>query len=452
MHDMTSGKPYKLIFYFTIPLFIGNLFQQFYNIADTLIVGRALGENALAAVGSTGSINFLIIGFAQGLTAGLTIITAQRFGARDPKGVRRSFATCISISAIVAVLLTLLSVIFVRDILQWMQTPADIIDQAEEFITIIFWGIPFSIAFNLLSNVLRALGDSRTPLFFLVIAVIVNIVLDLILIPYFHMGVAGAGIATVTAQIVASLLCAFYIFKKINILHFRRKDFGLNKEEWTTHLRVGLPMGFQSSIIAIGSIALQTALNSLGTQVVAANTAAARIDQFATQPMASFGITMATFTAQNLGARKFSRIMEGVKQCLIMSCSFSVVAGAAIIIFANQLVMMFLKEPDPQILSLSRIYFIINGSLYILLAVLFIIRYTLQGLGKSFVPTMAGIAELLMRTGAAVFLARSFGYPGAASANPLAWLGSLLVLIPSYVLAVKTLRTLKDGDAIPNKF
>ncbi|WP_071131501.1 MATE family efflux transporter [Enterococcus timonensis] len=449
MQDMTQGRPYKLIFAFTIPLFIGNLFQQFYNIADTLIVGRTLGENALAAVGSTGSINFLIIGFAQGLTAGLSIITAQRFGAKDSRGVRKSFATSIIISGIVAIVLTIFSVLFVRQILELMQTPTDIINQAEQFIKIIFMGIPASITFNLLSNMLRALGDSRTPLFFLVIASVVNIVLDLVLITQFQMGVAGAGVATVTAQIVASLCCAYYIYKKVPLLHVRKKDFTLVKKEWQAHLAVGFPMAFQSSIIAIGSIALQTALNNLGTQVVAANTAAGRIDQFATQPMASFGIAMATFTAQNLGAKKYRRIIQGVKECLIMSGAFSIVAGALIIIFANQLVSLFLKVPNPEILHLSRTYFIINGSMYLLLAVLFIIRYTLQGLGKGMIPTLAGIAELLMRTLAAIFLAQAFGYPGAASANPLAWLGSLLVLIPSYVKAVRQLNILAEEQNRP---
>lgn len=442
MHDMTTGKPYKLIFYFTIPLFIGNLFQQFYILADTLIVGRTLGENALAAVGSTGSINFLIIGFAQGLTAGLSIVTAQRFGAKDSRGVRRSFATCISISVVVAILLTIFSVTMVHQILLWMQTPAEIIGPAESFIKVIFWGIPASIAFNLLSNILRALGDSRTPLFFLVVASVVNIALDLLLITQFHLGVVGAGIATVTAQIVASLLCAFYIYKKIYILHFKKKDFTFAKKEWLVHMNVGFPMAFQSSIIAIGAIALQTALNNLGTEVVAANTAASRIDQFATQPMASFGIAMATFTAQNLGAKKYHRIMQGVKQALLMSCSFSVVAGALIIVFAQQLVGIFLKVPNPEIIRLAKTYFWINSSMYALLAVLFIIRYTLQGLGKGFIPTLAGIAELLMRTLAAIFLAQLFGYPGAAAANPLAWLGSLMVLIPSYISSVKKLKAL----------
>lgn len=451
MQDMTQGKPYKLIFYFTIPLFIGNLFQQFYNIADTLIVGRTLGENALAAVGSTGSINFLIIGFAQGLTAGLSIITAQRFGAKDFQGVRRSFATCMMISAVAGIFLTFFAVFFVREILQLMQTPEEIIDQAESFIKIIFMGIPASITFNLLSNILRALGDSRTPLFFLVIASIVNISLDIILITQFHLGVAGAGIATVTAQVVASILCAYYIYKKVSILHVKKTDFKYEKEEFKSHIYVGVPMAFQSSIIAIGSIALQTALNNLGTVVVAANTAAGRIDQFATQPMASFGIAMATYTAQNLGAKKFHRIIQGVRECLLMSGGFSLVAGGLIIIFANELVGFFLKNPNPEILKLSKTYFMINGSMYVLLAVLFIIRYTLQGLGNSLVPTLAGLGELLMRALAAIFLAQAFGYPGAASANPLAWLGSLAFLIPSYLKAVKKLKAYSEENKLSSE-
>lgn len=443
MHDLTKGKPYKLIFLFTIPLFIGNLFQQFYNIADTLIVGRTLGEASLAAVGSTGSISFLIIGFAQGLTAGLTIITAQRFGAKDYSGIKKSFATCISISVIVAILLTALSVTFVHPILIWMQTPPEIIQQSEKFITIIFWGIPASIAFNLLSNILRALGDSRTPLLFLIVASIINVVLDLVFILNFKMGVEGAAIATVIAQVISSILCSLLIYKKVYLLHFRKKDFTFHWFEWRQHMNVGFPMAFQASIIAIGAIALQTALNSLGTAAVAANTAGSKIDQFATQPMASFGIAMATYTAQNLGAKKYHRIILGVRQSLMMSCGFAVVAGSVIIIFAQQLVNLFLKVPNPEILRLSKIYFMINGSMYFILAILFIVRYTLQGLGKGFIPTVAGIAELVMRFLAAVVLAKAFGFKGAVLANPLAWIGSVAVLVPSYLSSVKQLRKLE---------
>ncbi|STP37909.1 Na-driven multidrug efflux pump [Enterococcus durans] len=287
MRDLTTGTPAKLIFLFTIPLLVGNIFQQFYNMVDMIIVGQTIGKEALAAVGATGSITFLIIGFAQGLTAGLSIITAQRFGTQDFRGVKKSFAVAIIISFTVTAILTVLSLVFLRPLLLLMQTPPDIIQQAQEFISVILGGMFASMAFNLLSNMIRALGDSRTPLFFLIFAVIINVILDLVFIINFHMGIAGAGYATVIAQISASLMCVIYIKRKIPLLQVSKSDFKIDKDTIFTHLNAGLPMAFQSSIIAIGAVVLQSALNSLGTDVVAAQAAAGRIDQFATQPMMS---------------------------------------------------------------------------------------------------------------------------------------------------------------------
>lgn len=442
MHELTKGNPAKLILLFTVPLLVGNIFQQFYNMVDMIIVGQTLGKNALAAVGSTGSISFLIIGFAQGVTSGLSILSAQRYGAHDYRGVKRSFATSIIVSAIVTIVLTTLSLVFVRPMLVLMQTPPEIIDEAQTFITIIFAGIFASVSFNLLANEIRALGDSRTPLLFQIVAVIINIVLDLIFIIHLHMGVGGAGFATVIAQIVSSLLCLVYIKKRIPFLQVHRKDFAWDVTELKAHLVVALPMAFQSSIIAIGSIVLQSALNGLGTDVVAAQSAASKIDQFATQPMASFGITMATFTAQNLGAKEYGRILKGVKQCLMMSVGFSIIAGIVVIVFGHDLVHLFVSAKETKVFEYAQIYFDFNGSMYWLLAVLFILRYTLQGLGQSTVPTIAGIMELLMRSFAAIFLTQIWGYPGAAAASPMAWFGSVAVLFVSYLKAMKKLRQL----------
>lgn len=445
MKELTTGKPLKLIFLFTIPLLIGNIFQQFYNMADMIIVGQTLGKNALAAVGATGSITFLIIGFAQGLTSGLSIITAQRFGAKDYQGVKKSFAVSIFISAIVTILLTVLSLVFVHPLLLLMQTPKEILADAQTFISIILIGIFAAMAFNLLSNMIRALGDSRTPLLFLIIASVINVVLDLVLIINFHMGVAGAGIATVTAQIVASLLCVIYIQRRIPNLQIRKKDFAFSKRDIRDHLNAALPMGFQTSIIAIGAIVLQGALNSLGTDAVAAQAAAGKIDQFAIQPMMSFGITMATFTAQNYGAKKYGRILEGVKSALSLSIIFSFFAGGIVIFFGKQLVTLFVSASETQVIHLSQVYFNINGSLYWVLAILLVVRYTLQGLGQSVIPTLAGIMELVMRSFAAILLTAMFGYVGAAAASPLAWIGSTVVLVFSYLKAIKRLKQLEAG-------
>lgn len=443
MKELTHGNPAKLIILFALPLFVGNVFQQFYSMVDMVVVGQTLGKDALAAVGATSSVSFLIIGFAQGLTAGLSIITAQRFGAQDAQGVRKSFATSIIISLGVTIVLTALSLIFLRPLLLLMQTPPELLNQAQEFISVILGGIFASMSFNLLSNMVRALGDSRTPLFFLAFAVVINVVLDLVFIIYFHMGVAGAGFATVIAQIAASLMCIWFIRRKIPLLQISRKHFSFDKADFRIHLNAALPMGFQSSIIAIGAVILQSALNTLGTDVVAAQTTANRIDQLAILPMMSFGITMATFTAQNLGAKEYGRILQGVKQCLLMSGAFSIFAGILVITCGQYFVALFVSRSETRVFELAQIYFNINGSLYWILAILFILRYTLQGLGQAKIPTIAGIMELVMRSFAAIILTHAFGFIGAAFASPLAWIGSTAVLLTSYF---KAMRYLKKKD------
>lgn len=302
VQDLTRGKPVKLILLFTIPLLIGNVFQQFYSMADTIIVGRTIGVDALAGVGATGSLSFLIIGFAQGLTAGLSVITAQRFGADDYDGVRKSVTVSLLISAVLTVVLTAIAVLTARPLLTLLQTPANIIDDAYDYIIIIFWGIFASMLFNLLSNVVRALGDSRTPLLFLIVACVLNIVLDFVFILAFKMGVAGAAWATVIAQVVSCALCILYIAKRIPLLRLCKKDWKVDASYIRTHCRVGLPMAFQTSIIAIGAMILQVPLNKLGSTAVGAFTAAQKIDNLAVQILMSFGITMATYAAQNYGA------------------------------------------------------------------------------------------------------------------------------------------------------
>ena len=432
--DMTSGKPIKLIWNFTIPLLIGNLFQQLYNMADTFIVGRTIGVHALASVGSTGSIIFLILGFANGLTAGLAIPLAQRYGAKNYSGVKRSFYVSILISAVVAILLTILSMIFCRQILEVMQTPAEIIDGAYDYLMVIFAGIFSSMAFNLLSNIFRSIGDAKTPLYFLVIACIMNIILDVVFIAGFGMGVEGAGSATVLSQIFSALACIIYIWKKIPILRLNSKDFVAESSDVREHVRISFPMAFQSSIIAIGAIIIQITLNQLGATAVAAYTAAQKIDQVAILPMMSFGVTMATFVAQNYGAKKYDRIWRGVRDCIKLSLTFAISVGIILNVFSPIFIRAFVGVGHEEVVELGAIYFITNGTMYSLLSLLFIYRYTLQGVGKTFTPTVAGIMELCMRTFAAVVLSNLYGYTGATMANPLAWLGSLIPLMIAYYL------------------
>ena len=440
MRDLTQGSPAKQILFFTIPLVIGNLFQQLYNFSDTVIVGQTLGVKSLAAVGATGSIMFLILGFVQGFTAGLSIITAQRYGARDIAGVRKSMASTLIVSALTTVIVTILSLLAVYPLLKIMQTPAEIFNQAFIFIAIILGGIFATMGYNVTANSLRAIGDSRSPLVYLIVGMIINIILELWFIIGLNYGVAGAALATIIAQLVSTILSFWHIYRFSPLLQVHRSDFKWDPVDIRIHLRAGLPMGFQSSIIAIGALVLQGALNTLGTDAVAATTAAQRIDQVATLPLMSFGITMATFAAQNYGAKQYERILIGVKQALFMSMGFGLFMGILEIAFGDFAVMLFVGADQQRVLELAQQYFWANGAFYYILSALFIIRYVLQGLNDSKTPTFAGIAELMMRTVAAITLVGPFGFFGASLANVLAWIGSLIVMIPAYRKITKKLR------------
>lgn len=437
--SMTQGSPAKLVLFFTLPLLAGNLFQQFYNMMDTLIVGRAIDVSALAAVGCTGSIMFLIIGFVQGLTTGLSIVTAQRFGAGDLDGVRRSFAACIVLCVLVTAVLTGLSVPLARPILEFMRTPADIIEQAYAYIVVIYIGTGAAMLFNLLSNIIRALGDSRTPLYFLIIASVLNVVLDLAFILGLKMGVAGAAWATVIAQLVSGLLCILYIAKKFPVLHLQRADFHLTGEELARHACLGLPMGFQASIIGIGVIILQFVLNGFGSLSVAAFTAAQKIEQIFCSPLSSFGMTMATYAAQNYGAGRVDRIRQGVRSCAYMSVGYSLVVLAVNLLLGGPLAAIFVGKDAAEVVSMAAAYLRTTGLFYPTLSLLFIYRYTLQGLGQGVVPTIAGIMELVMRAVGVLLLAGPFGFGGICVAYALAWPGSMIPLLIAYLITMHRL-------------
>lgn len=435
---MTTGNPAKLILLFALPLIVGNIFQQFYSMADTVIVGRTIGVNALAAVGCTGSISFFILGFVMGFTSGLSIITAQKFGAQDEEGVKRSFAVSILLSIAVTVVMTSVSLVLVRPILEILKTPPEIIDDASSYLFIIFCGIGASVLFNLSSNMLRALGDAKTPLYFLVFACCINIVLDFVLILVFHMGVSGAGLATIFSQMLSGICCFIFIMKKMPLLWVEKRHFREGLGEMRKHLNTALPMAFQMSIIAIGALILQFALNGLGAVSVAAYTAAQKIDSIATMPINSLGAAMATYSAQNYGANKPDRVRKGVFQCILISVSFSIVMGLINIFAGSSLAAIFVGKGEKEVLDLARVYLGINGVFYPALSILFIYRFTLQGLGKSMVPVVAGMMELIMRSLAVVILVNfvGLGFAGACAANPLAWLGACLPLTIAYHITI----------------
>lgn len=437
--SMTNGNPAKLILIFALPLIIGNIFQQFYSMADTLIVGRTLGVNALAAVGCTGSITFFVLGFVMGFSSGLSIITSQRFGAEDMEGVKRSFATSLVLCTILASALTIGSFFFTRPILELLQTPPEIIDDAYAYLIVIFGGVAASLLFNFLSNMMRALGDSKVPLYFLILTCILNIILDYVLILLFNMGVAGAGVATIFSQFVSAICCVFYIRKKMPAFGVSRKHFQITKKEISCHLKTAVPMAFQMSIIAIGTLILQYALNGLGPNAVAAYTAAQKIDNIACMPLNSFGAAMATYTAQNYGAGKIDRVRKGVFQCILMSVGTSIFMGIMNFFFGGTLASFFIGAEETEVIGYAQTFLSINGMLYWVLALLFIYRFTLQGLGNSSVPTIAGIMELIMRAAGGLFLVNILGFTGAALSNPLAWIGACVPLTFAYYREIRKL-------------
>ncbi|MDQ8820836.1 MATE family efflux transporter [Streptococcus ruminantium] len=445
MNDLTKGKPIIVILRFTIPLLVGSFFQLAYNFSDSMIVGHTLGKEAFASVGTAGSLIFLIIGFAQGLTSGLAIVSAQRFGAKDTIGLRRSFVHGLFYSTLVSLVLTVLSLAFLRPILELLQTPMNLIEYSQSFMSAIFGGMVFTIFYNYLSAVIRSLGDSITPLIALIIACFINIALDFFFILYIGWGVFGAGVATITAQAISVLYLLYHIKKNIPYFHLTRDDWRLDKENLKKHAQIGFPMGFQASIIAIGALTLQAMLNQLGTDAIAAQAIASKTDQLAMLPMVNLGLAVSTFTAQNYGARYYKRILEGLKHSLWIDIAWSIFYAILLITFHSFFAGLFLPNASKEVSSLALTYFIINGICYWILAILFVVRSFVQGLGKGFIPTLAGFGELIMRAGVAIIGLHLFGFYGVAAANPAAWIGSVLVLIPSAIILAKKL---KKGEAV----
>ena len=437
-NDMTVGNPMKIILGFTLPIFIGNVFQQFYNMADAVIVGKFVGNKALAAVGSTGTIMFLIYGFVVGMTAGFTVLTAQKFGAGDMKGMRKTVAGAGILSFVVGALLTILFMAFMKPLLILMNTPSDIFADAYSYIMIVSGGILAQMLYNLLSSILRALGNSKLPLVFLIISALLNIVLDLAFIVGFGMGAKGAAVATVIAQGVSGILCLFYIIAKIPILHLKREDLYVGSTIYKNQLRIGVPMALQYSITAIGTMMVQSSLNILGSTLVAAYTAAGKIEQVVTQAYVAMGTTMATYGAQNMGAGSVKRIREGFKACTVIGVVYSFVAAGFIMTVGKYMTYLFVSEDVDIIMNSVDIYLKCIGIFFIPLAVVNIYRNGIQGLGYGLLPMMAGGAELIGRGVVAVIAGAKRSYPGVCLAGPAAWVlaGGLLIVMYYFIMNV----------------
>lgn len=444
MKDLTKGNILTGLIAFTLPLLLGNFFQVLYNTADTLIVGQTLGKNALASVGATGSINFLIVGFAQGMTAGLTILTAQRFGAKDHLAIKKSYVTGLYFTVAVSILLSILSIIFVGPLLQLMQTPAEIFEGAKTFMRIMLGGMIATNLYAYLSNALRALGDSKTPLYALIVASILNIGFEYFAILVLKLGLAGASSATILAQTISVLFLLWHIKRKVPEYHLNRALWHIDRQEILHHARLAVPMGFQSSIIAIGSITLQIALNKMGTDAVATQAIVSKIDQLAMLPMMSMGLAMATFGAQNYGARQYKRINQGLIRALAISVSWSIAFALLLNIAHFYFTTAFISASQTAVIEMSSHYYLVNGSFYWLLAILFVTRSTIQGLGNAKIPTLCGFAELFMRAGVAIIGVLLLNYTVIIASNPAAWIGSTSILIPTTLRMIKRFRRNED--------
>lgn len=435
--DMTKGKPASLILKFIIPVIIGNIFQQFYSMVDTIIVGRFVGVDALAAVGATGSISFLILGFTQGLTTGFTVLTAQRFGAGDREGMRKSIGNAVILSVIVTVVMTTVSMLGMDGLLNVMNTPEDIFAMSKQYIMIICAGICFNVMYNLQASILRAIGNSVTPLVLLVISSVINIVLDYVLIVYGHQGVAGAAYATVISQALASVLCLIYIKKGVPTLHVEGRHYRLEAQCVRNQLGVGLPMALQFSITAVGTILVQAALNLLGSMVVASYSVSCKVEQLVTQPFGAMGVTMATYCAQNRGINDLKRIKEGVKAANIMSAIYAVVVYGLVFLILPYAIRLFVTENIEVVLGYAKTYLIICGIFFIPLGMIFIFRNTLQACGFGFIPMMGGVVELVSRAVTAFVAAKLMSYEGVCAANASAWLMAGIFLWIAYRVLMK---------------
>ncbi len=445
--DMTKGSPMKLILGFSIPLLFGLLFQQFYSMVDAIIVGHYLGVDALAAVGATGSVNFLIIGFCSGVCNGFAIPIAQEFGAGNEKNLRKYVANCIWLSVAFAVTITIVVVILCRPILQFMQTPADIIDGSYSYIVIIFIGIPVVFLYNMTAAIIRSLGDSKTPVIFLVMSALLNVVLDLVCIICFHWGVAGAAIATVTAQAIAGLCCLIYMKKKYRILQIEPDEWKPQKDFMGKLCNMGIPMGLQYSITAIGSVVLQSAVNSIGSDAVATVTAGGKLNMFLMCPFDAMGSTMATYGGQNVGAGKLERLGKGLKSCTILGAAYSVIALGIVLLFGEYLLLLFLDPGEISILANAKWFVTINVCFYFPLALVNIVRFLIQGMGFSKLAVFAGMCEMIGRGMAGFLLVPQFGFKAVCFANPLAWILADMFLIPAYIFVRKKLEVIMRRES-----
>lgn len=443
VNDMTVGSPMRDILRFALPLIAGYILQQLYMVIDAAIVGRFVGVGALAAVGASSSIMFLVMGFANGCCAGFGIPVAQSFGAKRYELMRSYVAVAIRLTALIAVVMTVVTSLLTTPILRMVNTPADILDDAYTFLLLQLLAIPFTMGYNLLASFIRALGNSKTPFYVLIVASLLNIVLDFIFIPFLGLGVFGVGLATMTAQTFSTLLCWLYIRRRMTLLLgapssalygdvFRRLASRL--------LYIGVPMGLQFSITGIGIIMLQSANNALGTVYVAAFTASMRVKYLFTCVFENIGVAMATYCGQNIGARQVERIALGIRSAVKMMLAYFVLTVAVIYPFADQMMMLFVDSSETEIISNAALFMRICNYFYPVLGLLTILRYSLQGMGRSDLSMLSGVMEMLARTSVSLWLVPAWGFLGVIYGDPVAWVAADLFLVPCMLVLYRKLR------------
>lgn len=434
MKDLTKGTPLKLILSFALPVFMGNVLQLCYNLADTRIVGSCLGETALAAVGATSSLNSLIIGFLLGLTNGFSVITARFFGAKDENGVKKSVAASLILGSATAVFLIFLSVTFLTPILRALNTPAGIMDMSRSYIRIILLGMIFSMLYNICSSALRAIGDSLTPLYFLLISTVLNILLDILFVKYLGFGIQGAAAATVIAQAFSVVLSVVYIYRHFPILHISVGDFKFNADFAKNMYASGLSMGLMMSLVYFGTLALQSSINTFGENTIVAHSAARKITELYMLIFSVFGTTMTTYCGQNLGAKKYSRIRKGLVQIILITWGWCLLVILASYTIAPLLIKAVTASDIPEIIDTATKYLRINSVFYFVPAVISIVRSSMQGIGDHITPIISSFIELVGKVMVVLFLAPKIGYMGIIVSEPIVW---ILMVIPLIVMIIR---------------
>ncbi len=430
VQSMTAGSPLRLILVFMIPLLLGNLFQQFYNIVDAMIVGRLLGADALAAVGSSSSVQFLVLGFCMGSCAGFGIPVSQRFGAEDMQGLRRYVYHSAAVTAVIAVVLTALTALLCPMIVRIMQTPDNIYRDAYQYLLVIFLGIPFTLLYNLLSSLLRAVGNSKAPFLFLAVSTFLNVFLDLFCIAVLHLGCAGAAIATVASQALSGLACLVYIIRCMPVLHPEKADCRWNSSIARNLVVMGVPMGLQYSVTAIGSMVMQSANNGLGSIYVSGFTAGTKVKQLMLCPFDAVSTAMATFVGQNMGARRMDRVKQGIRITLITAVGYGLLAGVIMNVGGHFLGSLFVDAANASVIDAAAHYMGALGVLYWLLAILDVTRYAIQSLGYSGRSVISGAMEMVARIVVAMIFVPLFGYTAICWTDQAAWFAACAYLIP----------------------